>query len=55
MLTQSTIVHEALHNLTGMYDDDLEKLLGLESKKDCARGTVCISEKLQAAGCVGND
>lgn len=29
LLTQATILHEALHNLTGLGDDDLESLLGL--------------------------
>jgi hypothetical protein len=58
-LNQATILHEALHNLTGRYDDDtspsgpgLESLLGLKLS-DCPRGSICINQKLQSVNCVG--
>ena len=53
-LTQATILHEALHNLTGLYDTELELLLGLNPPTDCPSGSVCISAKLLANGCTGN-
>jgi hypothetical protein len=53
LLDQGTILHEALHNRTGRYDDDLERLLGLDPSKDCPRGSICITEKLKAVGCAG--
>lgn len=57
-LSQGTILHEALHNLTGLYDDlpkgnNLEELLGLKPKEDCSNGTICITNKLVGAGCAG--
>jgi hypothetical protein len=55
-LSPGTILHEALHNLTGKYDnlpqgDNLEELLGLNPEKDCSNGTICITNKLIGAGC----
>jgi len=52
-LSQGTILHEALHNLTGLYDDDLENLLNLDLKKDCSNGTICITNAVIGAGCAG--
>jgi hypothetical protein len=63
-LTQATILHEALHNLTGMYDGDLELLLGLSPpylnghlnpKTNCGPGvgTTCITTLLRNKGCAG--
>ena len=51
-LSQATILHEALHNLTGMYDDDLESTLGIPAAK-CTKGSICITEALRNAGCAG--
>ena len=52
-LSQGTILHEVLHNLTGLYDDQLEKWLGLDPKKDCPNGSICITNALTGAGCAG--
>jgi len=62
-LVQATIVHEALHNVTGLYDDELETRLGLrpECKKgidcatDCPSGSICISVTLLNQGCAGTN
>ena len=52
-LSQATIVHEALHNLTGMYDGPLESALGIPAAK-CTNGrTVCITEAVRNARCAG--
>ena len=60
-LSQATIVHEALHNVTGMYDRDLAILLGLKPEcqngshcdTDCPKGSICINSRLVGAGCAG--
>jgi hypothetical protein len=52
-LTESTILHEALHNLTGLCDDDLAFLLGLHWETECTKGSVCISQELTKRGCAG--
>jgi hypothetical protein len=59
-LTQADILHEALHNITGMYDgtdsganQSLEVLLGLNPQTNCKLGTICISELLRSVGCAG--
>jgi hypothetical protein len=61
-LSQATVLHEALHNLTGAYDADLETLLGLSPpdlhdvpnpNTDCPIGSICISDLLQKKGCSG--
>jgi len=52
-LTQATVLHEVLHNVTGMYDEDLEPWLGLNPATDCKNGTICITKKLVAVGCAG--
>jgi len=61
-LSQATIAHEALHNITGMYDSpvpgtpvkgDLETLLGLDPTRDCPVGSICVSNVLKTKGCVG--
>lgn len=56
-LTQATILHEALHNLTGRYDDQLEELLGLDPNgPDCGNGkSVCITNLLKNVGCAGGN
>jgi hypothetical protein len=53
-LKQATGAHEVLHNLTQLYDDDLEKLLGLTAD-DCIGGTICISTKLVVSGCASTN
>jgi len=50
-LTQSTILHESLHNLTGLGDVDLYYLL--TGKKLPAGPTVVINTVLEQHGCVG--
>ena len=58
-ITQATVLHEALHNLTGLYDNlhgqSLEALLGLKPKEDCGNGigTTCITTLLRNRGCAG--
>lgn len=54
-LTQATILHEVLHNLTGMYDEQLENLLGLDPARNCPSGSICITQKLENVGCAGKD
>jgi uncharacterized protein YjdB len=49
--TMSTMLHEALHNLTKMSDEELEKALGLDPNKDCTTSSICISKKLTDSGC----
>ena len=58
-LTQSTILHEALHNLTGLEDIvddpnilDLKGLLGIPRTSN---GTEDINRILEAKGCVGTN
>lgn len=64
LLSQATIVHEALHNLTGLNDEPLELLLGLDPNgstqqeiqngTNCFNGnTICISNQLRNQGCTG--
>jgi hypothetical protein len=51
-LTQGTILHESLHNLTGKNDPDLKIML------DLPKGTSAtddINHKLEAAGCAGTN
>ena len=54
-LVQATVLHEALHNLTGRYDDGLFTLLGLRERENCAGGSVCITKKLSDEGCAGTN
>ena len=54
-ITQATVLHEVLHNLTGLDDDALEIFVGLNPSKDCESGSICISNKLAAEGCVGKN
>lgn len=55
-LAQGTILHEALHNLTGMYDDGLEMLLGLNPPRDCPTSfCFCITKKLEDVNCAGTN
>jgi hypothetical protein len=49
-LTESTIVHEALHNLTGLGDPDLRVFLGLPKPND-PNDTTDINAALVANGC----
>lgn len=53
-LTQSTILHEALHNLTGLDDDDVETLLGLPPTASKGSPTDVINKTLVANGCAAN-
>jgi hypothetical protein len=48
--TQGTILHETLHNITGMFDHQLELLLGLTTA-ECNGGSTCISRILVKNGC----
>jgi hypothetical protein len=48
--TESTIVHEALHNLTGLGDPDLRVFLGLPTPND-TNNTTDINAALVANGC----
>ena len=50
-LTQSTILHESLHNLTGLGDGDLELLLGLPDTASQGRATDVINTVLQNNSC----
>jgi hypothetical protein len=52
-LTQGTILHEVLHQLTQLYDEDLMSLFGL-TKTQCGNGTACITTKLVNEGCAPN-
>lgn len=56
-LTQATILREVFHNITGMYDPELEKWMGLDPDGDkCGNGnTICISQHLKDVGCVGSN
>jgi hypothetical protein len=47
--SQSTILHEALHNLTHLDDDDLKVLLGIPVGSS---STNIINEELEKNGCV---
>ena len=51
-LTQGTVLHEALHNLTGLRDDDLKRLLDLAPGDS---DTSNINDVLVQHGCAGND
>jgi hypothetical protein len=51
--TQSTILHEALHNLTGLEDGDLKALLGLASTSTSA--TDDINKQLEQNSCAANN
>ena len=46
-LKEATVLHESLHNLTGLSDDELQSLFRLGS----AGGSVNITQRLQVAGC----
>jgi hypothetical protein len=51
-LTQGTILHESLHNLSGLDDQDLYQVL---TKLNLGlRPTKAITQALEAAGCTGN-
>ena len=50
-LTQGVIIHETLHNLTQLYDPDLEDLLGIP-RAHCTY-TYCITLTLVTGGCAG--
>jgi hypothetical protein len=50
-LTQSTVLHESLHNLTGLDDDDLYYLLSTQHL--LLRKSVIINTVLEQNGCVG--
>jgi hypothetical protein len=50
--TQSTIVHEALHNLLGKTDDGLRQFLGLPNGKET--DTTDINKALVNNGCAPN-
>jgi IPT/TIG domain/Bacterial Ig-like domain (group 2)/Kelch motif/Galactose oxidase, central domain len=54
LLTQATILHEALHNLTRLNDDQLKMLLGLNGNLGQA-ATDDISKKLEDNGCAGKN
>jgi Big-like domain-containing protein len=47
----STMLHEALHNLTKKDDSELEQALGLKPDTDCGTSTICISQKLADNSC----
>ena len=51
-LTQSTILHEALHNLTGLEDDALAETLG--TRTTSTGGTTTINAVLVSNGCAAN-
>ncbi len=51
-LTQSTILHEALHNLTGLEDPALMETLGTSPGPNGATDT--INQVLVQNGCAGN-
>jgi hypothetical protein len=53
-LTQSTILHESLHNLTGLGDDDLEVLLGLLATASKGSPTDVINKILEMNNCALN-
>ena len=53
-LAQSTILHEALHNLTSMGDDDVESLLGLTPTASKGAATDVINKALVTNGCAAN-
>ena len=53
-LTQSTILHESLHNLTGLSDDGLYNLLTGTSKGLNGQDSVVISTTLLNNGCAAN-
>jgi Bacterial Ig-like domain (group 2)/IPT/TIG domain/Beta-propeller repeat/Galactose oxidase, central domain len=50
-VTQATILHEALHNLTHLGDDDLEILLGLPSTASKGAPTDVIDKVLESNSC----
>jgi hypothetical protein len=52
--SQGTVLHEVLHNITSMYNQDLETALGIGKSLACAYGnTFCISLELIFRGCAG--
>ena len=51
-LTQGTILHEALHNLTGKNDPQLKTMLDLPLGQSA---TDDINHKLEGAGCAGTN
>lgn len=52
-ITQGMILHEALHNLTGLTDDELVDLLDVDKVKRERNGTIEITIKLVQVGCAG--
>ena len=52
-LTQGTVLHEALHNLTGLFDPELADLLDVDKSKYDANGSIEITPKLVEVGCAG--
>jgi hypothetical protein len=54
LVTQATILHEALHNLTQLSDDPLKVLLGINGTLGQAV-TEDISKKLEDNGCAGRN
>lgn len=53
-LTQSTVFHESLHNLTGLGDDELYNFLTGTGKGLNGQPSVVISTILLNNGCAGN-
>ena len=60
--SQGMVLHEALPNLTGLYDFGVVKLdeglslakaLGLTPSVNCTDGTMCITRRLLSKGCAG--
>jgi hypothetical protein len=45
--TEATVLHEVLHNMTGLSDEELQQLFGLSTVGD----SINITLKLRAVGC----